>query len=69
MLFVSMQYLGGGAVLRKFHSPFHLLYVQSPGYGAAILVVRNPFDALIAEWNREKSNYHTGVASPEIFGE
>ena len=27
-----------------------------PIYGAAILLIRNPRDALIAEWHRERTN-------------
>ena len=32
-----------------------LFAIQVPVYGAAILVVRNPYRALIAEWNRVSS--------------
>lgn len=47
-------------------------------YSAAIVLVRNPFDALVAEWNREVANgFHTNTvtlgshaetASPQWFG-
>ncbi|CAI8017647.1 hypothetical protein GBAR_LOCUS10685, partial [Geodia barretti] len=30
-------------------------YVQ-PSFGAAVLLLRNPYHALLAEWNRQKSN-------------
>ena len=35
-----------------------LLSMQVPVYGAAILVVRNPYRAFIAEWNRLYSKAH-----------
>lgn len=48
-------------------------------FGSAILVVRNPFHALVAEWNRKVANNfrvrtteldsHTQAAGPEWFGE
>lgn len=47
-------------------------------FGSAILLVRNPFDALVAEWNRKVANKfrvrtteldsHTKAAGPEWFG-
>ncbi len=33
----------------------NLLLQGSPSYSSAILVIRNPLDALIAEWNRQQS--------------
>lgn len=47
------------------------LYAQNPSYGAAILVVRNPGDALVAEWNRlmSKNDGHTSQLGREAFGE
>ena len=51
-------------------------------YGSAVLVIRNPFDALVAEWNREKSrktpleignntnaSSHISYVGREFFGE
>ena len=32
-----------------------------------IFVIRNPFDATIAEWKRQKGGGHTGQADEEIF--
>ena len=56
----------GGHVISKTRLP----------YGSAILLVRNPRDALIAEWNREKSkkqvsknvSNHFSYVGQEFFG-
>ena len=32
-----------------------------------LLVIRNPFDATIAEWKRQKGGGHTAQADEEIF--
>ncbi|XP_064407357.1 WSCD family member CG9164-like [Halichondria panicea] len=37
------------------------------GYGSAILIVRNPFDALVSEWTRKRSHSHTGATNPKYF--
>ena len=48
-----------------------------PLYNSAILLVRNPLDALVSEWNRKKvlevkagqnDSSHTASAGPEFFG-
>ena len=48
---------------------------SSPSYGSAILLVRNPANAAIAEWNRRNAHFnksvassHTYTAGPEMFG-
>ena len=45
-----------------------------PSYGAVILLLRNPYHALVAERNRKNSNTsntktsHTRTVGPEYFG-
>ena len=35
-----------------------------------VFIIRNPFDVLLAEWNRQQGNKsHTGVAPESSFGE
>ena len=55
------------------HTPYpHThAHTQKPAYGSAILVVRNPFHALVAEWSRlaGKSHDHTSQLSRDYFGE
>ena len=51
----------------------------SPKYGSAILLIRNPFDALVAEWNRlqgqkikdpsQNGSHHVKYVGREYFGE
>lgn len=51
---------------------------NSGSFGSAILLVRNPFNALVAEWNRKVANNfrdhttvldsHTKAAGKEWFG-
>ncbi|XP_078485224.1 sialate:O-sulfotransferase 2-like [Ciona intestinalis] len=36
-------------------------------YSSVVLLVRNPFKALVAEFNRRKSQNHVGFAKPEDF--
>ena len=36
-------------------------------YDRVILLIRDPFDTLLAEYNREKSGDHTGIAPIEEF--
>ena len=31
-------------------------------YDRIILLIRDPYDAFISEWNRENSGKHTGIA-------
>jgi len=44
-----------------------------PVYSSAIFLVRNPFDALVSEWNRlqtiNSSDSHVNCAGKELFGE
>lgn len=59
----------------------HDLFVSQgfPIFGAAIVVVRNPLDALVAEWNRKQSfrlqnrprneTVHVGYVGKEQFSE
>ena len=44
-------------------------------YSSGILIVRNPLDALVSEWNRRKAKakfkdgaQHTRVVEPSFFG-
>ena len=56
----------------------HLSHLQVPAYGSVILIIRNPYRALIAEWNRlnaathmahtNGSNKHIGSTGQEQFG-
>lgn len=78
---------GGQALVVKTHSDFsewkkgseiRNLRTLSGSFGSAILIVRNPFDALVADWNRKIANKfktrtmvldsHTKVFGPEWFG-
>lgn len=80
---------GGQALVVKTHSDFsewkggseieiRNLRALKGSFGAAILIVRNPFDALVAEWNRKIANKfetrtmvidsHTKAFGPEWFG-
>ena len=44
--------------------------VQSVQFGSAIVIIRNPFDALVSEWTRKKSgDNHIGTVSHKHFGE
>ena len=36
-------------------------------FDRVILLIRDPFDRLVSEWNREKSGSHTGSASLKSF--
>ena len=49
-----------------------------PKYYLSIFIIRNPYDALVSEWNRwmstkqingSKDSEHTRLAGPEAFGE
>lgn len=56
----------------------------TPSYGAVVLLIRNPYHAMVAEWNREavramrklanattpqpQDTIHTGSVGPEHFG-
>ena len=42
-------------------------HIQDPLYAGAILIIRNPYDAFIAEWTRRSSG-HTGTARVGRFG-
>ena len=45
-----------------------MLYMQgSPLFGSAILLIRNPLDAILAEWNRQATNSHIGYANTTTF--
>ena len=56
----------------------HLSHLQVPAYGSVILIIRNPYGALIVEWNRlnavtymahtNSSNKHIGSTGQEQFG-
>ena len=58
----------------------HIIIKGVPSYGAVILLLRNPYSALVAEWNRKKSStsrdtserkktsVHTRTVAPENFG-
>lgn len=79
---------GGQALVVKTHSSssewvsakskMEVLKERSGLFGSAILLVRNPFDALVAEWNRKVANNfrdrttvldsHTKAAGQEWFG-
>lgn len=58
---------------------YHRLQPAQGRYGSAIFIVRNPLNALIAEWNRKVANNfttktinldsHTEIAEKEWFGE
>ena len=39
----------------------------SPLFGSAILLIRNPLDAILAEWNRQATNSHIGYANTTTF--
>ena len=45
-----------------------LLQHSQPFYGGAILIIRNPFDAFVAEWTRKNAGGHTGTVSETLFG-
>ncbi|XP_077966625.1 sialate:O-sulfotransferase 2-like [Styela clava] len=46
----------------------HLLELKiSPNYKMAILLIRNPYDAILAEFTRRNTRSHTGVANSDIF--
>ena len=36
-------------------------------YDRLILLIRDPFDTFISEWNRQNSGKHTGLASEKSF--
>lgn len=38
-----------------------------PGYQSAILLIRNPRKAFLAEWARRKTPGHTGVPNKEVY--
>lgn len=79
---------GGQALVIKTHSSSsewisgrsktRVLREKSGLFGSAILLIRNPFDALVAEWNRKVANNfrerttvldsHTQAAGKEWFG-
>lgn len=45
----------------------------SPPFGSVILLIRNPYDAMISEWNRRNSktgmgSSHVRIASQDKFG-
>jgi len=54
----------GRVVAIKAHS-----FREERGLGDAILLIRNPFDAILAEFNRNKGggDHHTGVATNDDF--
>lgn len=82
------EYIRGGSVLVTKTHKSTPIWVQTGQftplgdcegeYGSAILIVRNPFDALVAEWNRKVANEfytrtvkldsHTRRAGEEWFG-
>ena len=46
---------------------YYGLHTQQPSYGGAILIIRNPYDAFIAEWSRRNAG-HTGTTQEKKFG-
>lgn len=56
----------GRVIAVKSHS-----YREDRGLGDAILLIRNPFDAILAEFNRQRGlksgDHHTGVATNDDF--
>ncbi len=46
--------------------PSHV--VQDPRYGSAILLVRDPADVIVAEWQRKKAKSHRQSVGIEFFG-
>lgn len=44
-----------------------MLYTQESWSRAGILLVRNPFDAYVAEWNRKNSRGHVGLVNQRQF--
>ena len=48
----------------------HCLHVffYNQHYGGAILIIRNPYDASIAEWNRLSSGHTGSIADKNKFG-
>ncbi|XP_064388155.1 WSCD family member AAEL009094-like isoform X2 [Halichondria panicea] len=62
---------GAVCVVKTHHTNKPVQWSKSPGssgFGSAILIVRNPFDALVSEWTRETSQNHTGTTSLKSFG-
>ena len=37
-------------------------------YHSVVFLVRNPFNALVSEWQRQLGKSHTGVIEPSHFG-
>ena len=41
---------------------------KCPDYGRAVLAIRNPYHAMVAEYNRQATGEdHTGIAHPHMF--
>ena len=67
--FVGESITDGSVIAVKTHSaqPWWKDTKTGKGYGSAILIVRNSYDALVAERHRRKKN-HVGKASSAQFG-
>ena len=57
----------GKTLFQKSHAIRNKKFLPWEELKGILLVIRNPFDATIAEWKRQKGGGHAGQADEEIF--
>ena len=57
----------GNTLFQKSHAIRNKMFLPWEDMKGILFIIRNPFDATIAEWKRQKGGGHTSQADEEIF--